>query len=77
VGNGRVICASVYSGPDVDFGNGPYLWIDNIDKADGVLGMFKPFFEDAAVKKVRLVLSSFLVPSPLLISSHLSAIGLA
>lgn len=23
VGHGKVICASIYSGPDVDFGNGP------------------------------------------------------
>ena len=28
VGNGTVICASVYCGPDVDFGAGPVLWID-------------------------------------------------
>jgi len=30
VGNGTVICASVYCGPDVDFGTGPTLWIDNL-----------------------------------------------
>ena len=30
VGNGTVICASVYCGPDVDFGDGPMLWIDTL-----------------------------------------------
>ena len=34
VGNGRVTCTSVFSGPDVDFGNGPRLWIDSLDDAD-------------------------------------------
>lgn len=33
-GNGRVICLSVYSGPDIDFGNGPRLWVDNLDDAE-------------------------------------------
>lgn len=31
VGHGKVICASVYLGPHVDFGTGPVLWIDNLD----------------------------------------------
>jgi DNA polymerase-1 len=30
VGHGKVICASFYSGPDVDYGNGPRVWIDNL-----------------------------------------------
>ena len=32
VGNGQVTCATIYSGPDVDFGSGPggTLWIDNV-----------------------------------------------
>ncbi len=30
VGNGNVICATIYSGPEVDFGSGPRLWIDNL-----------------------------------------------
>jgi DNA polymerase-1 len=33
VGNGNVICATVYSGPDVDFGTGSRLWIDNMDSS--------------------------------------------
>ena len=52
VGNGRVICASVYSGPDIDFGSGPRLWIDNLDDADGVLDVFRPFFSSRKAKKV-------------------------
>ena len=34
VGHGYVTCASIYCGPDVDFGNGPCLWIDNLDDAE-------------------------------------------
>jgi DNA polymerase I len=53
VGNGRVICASIYAGPDVDFGGGrSRVWIDNMDAADGVLDEFRDYFEDADVPKV-------------------------
>ena len=39
VGNGRVICLSLYGGPDVDFGDGPgsAVWVDNFGAAEGVL----------------------------------------
>jgi hypothetical protein len=33
VGHGRVICASMYSGPNVDYGSGPGVWIENMDDA--------------------------------------------
>ena len=54
VGNGKVTCASIYSGPDVDFGAGPggVLWIDNLDEADSTLDGFKDFFVDEDQKKV-------------------------
>eukprot|EP00667_Euglena_gracilis_P001869 EG_transcript_1869 len=54
VGHGRVICISIYSGPNVDFGEGPgkVLWVDNLDAAEGVLQEFKAWFEDPAYKKV-------------------------
>jgi len=52
VGNGRVICASVYAGPSVDWGNGPKLWIDNLDAAAGTLNAFTPALSDEAVLKV-------------------------
>lgn len=34
VGNGRVICASAYCGPHVDFGSGPLVWIPNLDATE-------------------------------------------
>jgi len=56
VGNGYVTCASIYSGPDFDYGlgDGPgtALWIDNLDDAFGVLQCFKEFFEDERFKTV-------------------------
>jgi hypothetical protein len=56
VGNGYVTCASIYSGPDFDYGlgDGPgtSLWIDNLDDACGVLQEFKPWFEDHRFLKV-------------------------
>eukprot|EP01103_Thecamoeba_quadrilineata_P007290 TRINITY_DN1712_c1_g1_i1.p1 TRINITY_DN1712_c1_g1~~TRINITY_DN1712_c1_g1_i1.p1 ORF type:complete len:821 (-),score=173.14 TRINITY_DN1712_c1_g1_i1:74-2536(-) len=50
-GHGTVICASIYCGPDVDFGNGPIIWIDNLDSAEGTLDLFKPYFEDESIRK--------------------------
>jgi len=50
VGNGKVICCSIYVGPDVNFGNGPRLFIDNLDYPS--LQFFKSYFEDQTIKKV-------------------------
>ncbi|TMW57836.1 hypothetical protein Poli38472_014439 [Pythium oligandrum] len=52
VGNGQVTCLSLYSGPDVDYGNGPYVWIDNLDSAEGTLEYFREFLESKEYKKV-------------------------
>ena len=54
VGNGFVTCVSIYSGPDFDYGEGPgkALWVDNLDEAQGVLDVFKDWFEDERFKKV-------------------------
>ena len=56
VGNGYVTCASIYSGPDFDYGlgDGPgtSLWIDNIDDSFGLLQEFKQWFEDERFYKV-------------------------
>lgn len=56
VGNGYVTCASIYSGPDFDYGlgDGPgtRLWIDNLDDACGILQEFKVWFEDPRFLKV-------------------------
>ena len=52
VGQGRVICVSVYSGPDIDFGSGPgrALWIDTT--VPGVLDELKSWLERADSRKV-------------------------
>lgn len=54
VGNGKVICMSIYGGPDVDFGDGPgsVLWIENINKSNNLLQEFKPWLENSTYKKV-------------------------
>ena len=45
LGNGRVTCISIYSGPDVDYGRGPghALWVDTSDES--VLEALRPFLE--------------------------------
>jgi hypothetical protein len=54
VGNGNVICVSIYGGPTVDFGAGPgsVLWIENMNQSTNLLQEFKPWFEDSRFKKV-------------------------
>jgi hypothetical protein len=56
VGNGKVTCVSIYGGPTVDFGTGDgkgsVLWVENIGKADGLLQLFKGWFEDPTRLKV-------------------------
>ncbi|POM80685.1 DNA polymerase I [Phytophthora palmivora] len=52
VGNGVVTCLSLYSGPNVDYGNGPYVWVDNLDSAEGTLQYFKDFLESQKYLKV-------------------------
>ena len=53
VGHGRIICASLYSGPTVDYGSGPRVWIDCTgEDGSAALAAFKPALEDPAVRKV-------------------------
>ena len=64
VGNGHVVCVSIYGGPTVDFGAadgdcdgegdgvGKALWIENLDESEGVLNIFKNWFENESIKKV-------------------------
>ena len=56
VGNGYVTCLSMYSGPDFDYGlgggKGLALFVDNLDESEGVMNVFKPFFESEEHKKV-------------------------
>jgi len=51
VGTGYVICASAFIGPEVNFGTGAKLFIDNFADASGVLEEFKPYFEEAGIFK--------------------------
>jgi len=46
VGNGTVLCAQAFIGPDVDFGNGPRLFIDNYADAHDIILEFKEYLED-------------------------------
>ena len=52
VGKGKVICFSGYCGADVDFGNGPKLFVDNFGECADLINEFKPYFEDENFKKV-------------------------
>jgi DNA polymerase-1 len=45
VGNGRIVCASMFAGPEFNFGNGPRLFIDNFGENAGLLDIFKPYLE--------------------------------
>lgn len=46
------LSCSIYCGPDVDFGNGSRIFIDNLDAAEGIIEEFRPYFEDPDIKKV-------------------------
>ncbi|XP_042948696.1 DNA polymerase I B, chloroplastic/mitochondrial-like isoform X2 [Carya illinoinensis] len=54
VDHGEIICFSIYSGPEVDFGNGKsFVWVDVLDGGGrDLLIAFAPFFEDPSIKKV-------------------------
>lgn len=49
-----MICFSIYSGPEADFGNGKScIWVDVLDGGgEGLIKEFAPFFEDPSIKKV-------------------------
>ncbi|KAH9803498.1 hypothetical protein KPL71_001787 [Citrus sinensis] len=54
VDHGEVICFSIYSGPEADFGSGKScIWVDLLDGGGrDLLNEFAPFFEDPSIKKV-------------------------
>jgi DNA polymerase-1 len=54
VGNGKVVCVSLYGGRDFTFDGqkGQAIWIDNIGEADGILQCFKSWFESDKYSKV-------------------------
>ncbi len=53
IGHGRVICFSVYCGPQHNFGGGPRVFADLMLGEPGILEVFRPYFEDVRIKKVR------------------------
>ncbi|KAL2473007.1 DNA polymerase I A [Forsythia ovata] len=54
VDHGEIICFSIYSGPEADFGNGrSCVWVDVLDGGGkNLIAEFAPFFEDSSIKKV-------------------------
>ena len=52
VGNGYALCATAFIGPEADFGRGPKLFIDNYGESEGVLSIFKDYFENPNIYKV-------------------------
>ncbi|KAL2247607.1 UNVERIFIED_CONTAM: DNA polymerase I A, chloroplastic/mitochondrial [Sesamum indicum] len=54
VDHGEIICFSIYSGPEADFGDGKScIWVDVLDGGGkDLLKEFAPFFEDPSIKKV-------------------------
>lgn len=51
-GHGIVTCISLYVGPDVDFGNGPRLWVDLLDGDPAIWKQWQEYLEDASILKV-------------------------
>lgn len=53
VSHGKIVCFSIYCGPEMDFGNGTRrLWVDVLTGGAPVLDAFKPYLENAVIKKV-------------------------
>ncbi|XP_058755167.1 DNA polymerase I B, chloroplastic/mitochondrial-like isoform X2 [Vicia villosa] len=54
VDHGEIICFSIYSGPEADFGGGKScIWVDVLDGGgENILNMFADFFQDPSIKKV-------------------------
>ncbi|MQL75675.1 hypothetical protein Taro_008063, partial [Colocasia esculenta] len=52
VDHGEIICFSIYSGPQSDFGNGKScIWVDVLDGEKNILMEFAPFFENPNIRK--------------------------
>ncbi|CAN1234271.1 hypothetical protein LINPERPRIM_LOCUS4174 [Linum perenne] len=56
IDHGELICFSIYSGPEADYGNGKScIWVDVLDGGgQDILAEFKIFFENESIKKVKL-----------------------
>lgn len=51
VGKGKIMCFTGFCGPDVDFGSGPRLFVDNMSSKDDLVQVFKEYFEDETYLK--------------------------
>nr|XP_027190378.1 DNA polymerase I A, chloroplastic/mitochondrial-like isoform X2 [Cicer arietinum] len=54
VDHGEIVCFSIYSGPEADFGGGKScIWVDVLDGGgEEMLNKFANFFQDPSIKKV-------------------------
>ena len=52
VTHGKIICFSCFAGPDIDFGNGPRLFIDNYAECNDLVIEFKEYLENPSYMKV-------------------------
>ncbi|XP_045824792.1 DNA polymerase I A, chloroplastic/mitochondrial-like isoform X2 [Trifolium pratense] len=54
IDHGEIICFSIYSGPEADFGGGKScIWVDVLDGGGKeILNKFADFFQDPSIKKV-------------------------
>ncbi|XP_024528617.1 DNA polymerase I A, chloroplastic/mitochondrial [Selaginella moellendorffii] len=53
VGHGKLTCFSIYCGVNVDFGGGKSrVWVDLLNGGPGILDVFRPYFENAEIKKI-------------------------
>lgn len=51
-----MMCFSIYCGLFVNFGNGKNcFWVDVLDGGDGILEVFRCYFEDFFIKKVGFI----------------------
>ncbi|CAK0902367.1 unnamed protein product [Prorocentrum cordatum] len=76
-GNGEVICFSVYCGDDVDFGDGPRLWVDNLCEnghSRDLLWRFRDYFENP---KIRKVFHNYAFDRAMFVNEGLSVAGFA
>lgn len=61
VDHGEIICFSIYSGPQADFGNGKScIWVDVLDGGNELLLEFEAFFKDPDIKKVNKYVQNIL-----------------
>ncbi|KAK7387061.1 hypothetical protein VNO78_27551 [Psophocarpus tetragonolobus] len=54
IDHGEIICFSIYSGPEADFGGGKScIWVDVLDGGGKeIINKFAEFFQDSSIKKV-------------------------